>query len=365
MKKLLSSLTFLAVSCFVLAQNTNHPGYIVRSAGDTVRGYLQEVLITDLVSQVGFKANTADKEFTLYTADQVTAFQYDSGHVYRALSFTNTLRDHASPQTSFARLLVSGKCELYSLHEKGGLYFLVRKDTTVHFLYDDDIHAEPFIPGNFRNKLNFFAVGCESVRGGIERLAYNEESLIVYFRDLNTCLSPGQTTTVYYQQAKAHWGFFAYAGGFVYSGHRNLITGEARLQLTFPQLTRGLSFNLGFRYVNTDRRIMDPATANYLHPGYGMVNYKQTSIPLTLQFNLTHGIVQPYVFVGASALQTHVTSTQIYLPLIDDGTYMTWNVAILAGLGVEVPLTGFLQARAEWRYEQFIQYPTLGVSVRF
>jgi opacity protein-like surface antigen len=364
MKKLLSSLTFLAVSCFVHAQKTTHPGYIVRSTGDTVRGYLQEVLITDEVSRVGFKPNAADNEFTLYTPDQVTAFQYDSGHVYRALTFTNTLRSPAVPQTSFARLLVSGECELYSLHDNT-LYFLVRKNATVHFLYDDDIHAEPFIPGNFRNKLNFFAVGCDSAREGIERLAYNEESLIRYFRNLDACLNPNQTTTVYYQKAKAHWGFFAYAGGFVYSGHRNQFTGEARLQLTFPQLTRGLSFNLGFRYVNTDRRIMDPITANYLHPSYGIVNYKQTSIPLTLQYNLTHGIVQPYIFVGASALQTKMASTEIYLPFIEDEVYKTWNVALLAGVGVEVPLTGFLQARVEWRYEQFIQFPTLGVSVRF
>lgn len=364
MKKLLSSLACLAVSSFIFAQQTTHPGYIVRSAGDTVHGYLQEVFITDEVSRVGFKPNAVDNEFTLYTTDQVTAFQYDSGHVYRALTFTNTLRSPAVPQTSFVRLLVSGECELYSLHESS-LYFLVRKDTTVHFLYDDDIHAEPIIPGNFRNMLNFFAVGCETARKGIERLAYNEESLIRYFRDLDACLNPNQTTTVYYQKAKAHWGFFGYAGGFVYSGKRNQFTGEARLQLTFSQLVRGLSFNLGFRYVNANRKLMDPTTSGNLHPSYGIVDYKQTAIPLTLQYNLAHGIVQPYIFVGTSLLQTKMASTEIYLPFVEDENYKTWNVALLAGIGLEVPLTGFLQARLEWRYEEFLQFPTLGVSIRF
>ncbi len=320
--------------------------------------------MSDKVSRVGFKSNAADNEFTLYTPGQVTAFQYDSDHIYRALAFTNTQRSPQVPQTSFARLLVNGVCELYSLHDNS-LYFLVRKDGTVHFLYDDDVHAEPFTLGNFRNSLNFFAVGCESAREGIERVAYDEEAMIRYFRALDACLSPNQSTTVYYQKAKAHWGFFAYAGGFVYSEKRNQFTGEARLVLTYPQLVNGLSFNLGFRYVNTDRRIMDPATANYSHPGYGIVNYKQTSIPLTFQYNITHGIVQPYIFVGASALQTHMASTQIYLPLVDDGLYQTWNVALLAGVGVEVRLTGFLQARLEWRYEQFLQFPTLGLSIRF
>ena len=362
MKRLLSALTFLGMTLLSHAQQSTHPGYIVRSTGDTVHGYLREVLITDEVTRVGFKRNVADNEFTLYTPDQVRAFQYDSGHVYRALTFTNPLRYNAAPQTSFVRLLVGGECELYSLHENV-LYFLVRKDGTVHFLYDDDIRAEPFIPGNFRNKLNFFAVGCESARDGIERLAYNEESLIRYFRDLDACLNPDQTTTVYYQKAKAHWGFFVYAGGFVDSKSRDQFTAEARLRLTFPQLNRGLSFNIGFRYVNTNRRILDPA--NFLFPDHAKVNYQQTGIPLTIQYNFTHGIVQPYLFVGASALHGKVASTEIYLPYVEDDYTDTWNVAVLAGVGVEVPLTGFLQARVEWRYEEFLQFPTVGVSVRF
>jgi hypothetical protein len=57
------------------------------------------------------------------------------------------------------------------------LYFLVSKDSLVHLLCDDDLHALPYIRGNFRNELNFFAVGCESARRGIERVYYSEEGL--------------------------------------------------------------------------------------------------------------------------------------------------------------------------------------------
>lgn len=361
MKKLLSSLACVALTFFVHAQQATHPGYIVRSAGDTVHGYLKEVVMTDHVTQVGFRTNPSD-EFTLYSPTQVKAFQYDTVHVYRAVTFTNTLNNSA-PQTAFARLLVSGECELYSLVD-GDLFFLVRKDSIVHFLFDDDIHNTQVIRGNFRNQLNFFAVGCESIRRGIESISYNEESLIRYFRNLNACLSPNQSNAVFYQKPKAHWGFYAYAGGFAWSGKNYEYTGEARLRITVPQLNRGLSFNFGIRYDNTNRRVTDPQKY-YFGPVKGMVNYKQISIPLTLQYNFTQGIVQPFTFVGMSLLRTNISSSEIYLPDIWEVYDESYNVALFGGVGVEATLTSFLLARLEWRYEQFLHFPTIGVSVRF
>lgn len=369
MKKLLTALACLGIALLSQAQQNNHPGYIVRSTGDTVHGYLREVLVTDLVNRVGFKSRVTDNEFTEYTPDQVTAFQYDSTNIYRALTFTTPLRSNAAPQTTFARLLVAGEFELYRLYDENP-YFLAKKDTILRFLYDDDIHAVPYVKGNFRNELNFFAVGCEFLRRGIEGMSYTEDNMIRYFQNLDACLNPNQRTTVYKQTLKARLGFFAYTGGGFYGKDANEFTGEARMRLTYPKLSKGLSFNIGFRYVDASR-VVGYNSAVFSKP---TVTYKQTSIPLTFQYNLTNGIFQPFIAAGFSMIHTTTSysgisayyyDNYIYPDYVSDDYMNKWSLALLGAIGVEVPLTGFLQARLEWRFEEWLQVPTIGISVRF
>ena len=361
MKQFLTSLTLLGITLIAHTQ-TPQSGYIVRSSGDTVHGYLKEVLIGDLVTQVGFKAHPTDNDFTLYSPDQVKAFQFNDGNAYRARTFTKP--DQTAQQTTYMRLLVGGECDLYSFRDNSILFFLMVRDTTAHLLYDDDLHTIPGVKGNFRNELNFFAVGCESARRGIERLNYSEQELMHYVRELDGCLAPEKSTNTYFHQTKAHWGFFAYAGGIALGDNRSQLTGEARIKLTYPQLKANVSFNLGLRYAHIVRKMQDE---NYLVATiYHKVTYGMLSIPFTVQYNLTHGIVQPYIFAGIAMMHNTITSDDPYQPyILGDTYYNNWNVSGSVGGGVEVSLTHFLAARAEWRYEDFAQYPTIGLALRF
>lgn len=362
MKKLLIALALSGLTLLVQAQQTGRPGYIVKTSGDTLRGYLKEDLFGDLIKKVAFKTNPTDKDFASYTPTQVTAFQYDDGNAYRALTFTDPRQEHALPQTLFVRLLVNGECELYSFYDKSVLLFLIRKDTTTHLLYDDDIHIIPYIKGNFRNELNFFAVGCESARRRIDNLNYSEQDLLRYVQALDACLAPEKNSVSYYHKTKAHWGFFAYAGGFVFSDSRSQFSGEARLRLTYPQLKANISFNLGIRYANIVKQLVDQ---NYVVATvHHKVTYKMVSIPLTAQYNLTRGIIQPFIFTGLAMLQTKTSSPDGYLQPHSD-FYDKWGAVWLGGAGVEAVITENIQARIEWRYEEIVQYPTLGVALRF
>jgi hypothetical protein len=362
MKRLLTSFAFTGLALLVHAQQTGHPGYIVRSAGDTLHGFLQEQLIGGLIGHVGFKARAADGDFTSYTPAQVSAYQYDDGNAYRAVTFTDPRQENALPQTSFVRLLVNGECELYSLYDNSVLYFLIRKDTTTHLLYDDDLHTIPYLKGNFRNELNFFAVGCETARRRIENINFSEQDLQRYVETLDACLAPDKNTVSYYHRAKAHFGFFAYGGGFVFSDSRSQLTGEARLRLTYPQLKANVSFNLGIRYANVVKQLVDQeyVVATIHHKA----TYHLVSIPFTVQYNLTRGVIQPFLFSGVSMLRTKVSSPDGYLPPHSD-FYDKWGAVWLGGAGVEAIITENIQARIEWRYEELVQYPTLGLAIRF
>jgi hypothetical protein len=357
----------LAVLCLnlivftVAAQDHPLPGYIVRTSGDTVRGFLREEGTSELLHQIAFKSAAAD-DYTNYSFDRVSAFQYQDGNLYRAISFNNVSLDQPVVQTHYARLLVSGEYDLYSFTERDRLFFLVRKDSSYHLLFDDDIHVGTYNKGNFRNELNFFSVFCETSKNGIENIVYGEHSMMEFFQKLDACLAPNRAVTSYYHKTKVVVGFSAYGGG-IDMGERSQLTGEARIRFMYPQLNPSISLNIGFRYARVVKKISDP---NYLVAKiYHKVTYDMTSIPLTFQYNFfPRGIVQPFLYAGLSALRENIITD---LPLNDfpPTFFQKWSASGFVGGGVEVNVTHFLKARAEMRYEDIVQWPTVGLLLSF
>jgi hypothetical protein len=95
------------------------------------------------------------------------------------------------------------------------------------------------------------------------------------------------------------------------------------------------------------------------------VTYDLFSIPLTFQYNFCpRGIVQPFLYAGLSALHAIIDTD---LPLTDFNTtyYHKFNVSAFGGGGLEVNITHFLKARAEIRYEDIFQWPTVGLLLTF
>jgi hypothetical protein len=359
---LLAFLCLNLIAFTVTAQDHPLPGYIVRTSGDTVRGFLREQGTGELLHQIAFKS-TAVGDYTIYSFDRVSAFQYQDGNLYRAISFNNVSLDQPVVQTHYARLLVSGEYDLYSFTERDRLFFLVRKDTSYRLLFDDDIHVGTDNKGNFRNELNFFSVFCETSKNGIESMVYGEQSMMQYFQKLDACLAPNKAVTSYYHKTKVAIGFEAYGGGIALGDMKSQFTGEARIRFMYPQLNPSISLNLGLRYAQVVKKISDP---NYLAAKiYHKVTYDMTSIPFTFQYNfLPHGIVQPFLNAGLSALRENIITD---LPLNDFPAtfFQKWAASGFLGGGVEVNITHFLKARAEYRYEDISQWPTVGLLLTF
>ncbi len=359
---LLAFLCLNLIAFTVTAQDHPLPGYIVRTSGDTVRGFLREEGTGELLHQIAFKSDNAG-DYTNYSFDRVSAFQYQDGNLYRAISFNNVSLDQPVVQTHYARLLVSGEYDLYSFAENDHLFFLVRKDTAYRLLFDDDIHVGTYNKGNFRNELNFFSAFCEPVRGGIENMVYGEHSMMEFFQKLDACLAPNKAVTSYYHKTKVVVGFSAYGGGIALGDMKSQLTGEARLRFSYPQLNPSISLNIGMRYASVVKKISDP---NYLVAKiYHKVTYNMTSFPLTFQYNfLPNGIVQPYLFVGLSALKINLNTD---LPSYDfaESYYHQYSIAGFGGGGVEVRIADFLRVKAEMRYEEIVEWPTVGLLLNF
>lgn len=344
------------------AQDHSLPGYIVRNSGDTVHGLLKEQGSDESAKRISFKASATDNDYQVFGVDEVKSFQYDGGNVFRAISFPDTRKEGETvTRAVFGTLLVSGEYDLYSFTEGGILYFLAERDGSFYVMYDDDLRSFPYVKGNFRNELNFFAVSCDAANGQIGQVDYSVASVIQFFQKLNACVSPGKAVATYYHKPKANAGLFAYAGG-IPLGNQSQLTAEVRLRMVWPQVNPNMSFNLGFRYAEViKKQVKDPyylAAAIYHHE-----TYQLKSLPLTIQYNITRGVVQPFVYAGVSLLNVNIVTDDPALIDTYSAYYHHYGVEGLVGGGVEVRLAHFLWARVDWRWEYLVQYPTVGLAL--
>jgi hypothetical protein len=343
------------------AQVRSLPGYIVRNSGDTVHGFLKEQGTDESAKTIFFKASATDDDFQIFGVNEVKSFQYDGGNLFRAIAFPDT-RKEGEPvtRTVFGNVLVSGEYDLYRFTEDGTLYFVAQKEGTFYLMYDDDTRSFPYLNGNFRNELNFFAVSCDAVKLEIGQVAYSVGSVMGFFQKLNACVNPARAVASYYHKPKGNATVYAYAGG-IPLGNQSQFTAEVRLQMVWPQVNPNMSFSLGLRYVEIiKKRVADP---DYLVAAiYNPQTWQLKSLPLTIQYNITRGVVQPFVYVGLSILNVNIVTNNPDL-IVSSAYYHSYNVEGFVGGGVEVRLAHFLWARAEWRWEYQVQYPTVGLAL--
>src|SRR5580698_4939105 len=105
MNRLLTAL-LLCISICSAAQTNFAPGYIIRTNGDSLQGYLQEEVRTQLVFQIQFKTDISNSSVQTFTPNEVKAFKYEGGDQFRAITFKNTLPDNGNMETVFALELV-------------------------------------------------------------------------------------------------------------------------------------------------------------------------------------------------------------------------------------------------------------------
>ena len=356
----------LAVGLFGLfinvhAQSRALPGYIVRNSGDTVHGFLKEQGSDESAKHISFKASSTDNDYQEYTPNEVQGFQYDGGNRFRSITYPDTRKDEPVTRTCYGKLLVTGEFDLYSFTEDGVLYFLVKRDTSFYMIYDDDLRSLPYVKGNFRNELNFFATSCDAAEKGIEKADYSVEAMIEFFQKLDACVNPNKAVTSYYHKAKSIVSLYVYAAG-IPLGPQSQATGEIRVQFVWPELDPRASFNLGLRYVQINTKVRDP---NYnVATLYDYKNYQIQSIPLTVQYSFTRGVVQPFVLAGLSLAKINeVTNNPALLDYIA-GVYKSYGVTFLVGGGVEARVAHVLWVRAEWRWEYMVEFPTIGLVLR-
>jgi hypothetical protein len=208
---------------------------------------------------------------------------------------------------------------------------------------------------NYGNKLSFFSSGCEPIqRVATNEIPYSQNRMINFFTALNACLFPGSHSEVIYKKPPQKIVPYVFAGGLPL-GDQYEATVQFVLRFYAPSISRLTSFNTGlYGYFNSRNQ-----DGIYVGQTTQLVtNY--VSVPAIIQQNFTSGVVQPYIYVGA-ALQYIKQSGTDYNP--QRVFQKDFNVGIIAGGGIEA-FFGKLLVKADWRYELFSHFPTIGVGYR-
>ncbi len=163
------------------------PGYLIKSNGDTLRGYIRPTAVRQLTHEIQFKLNLKDKKAQIFTPGQVTAayvqtqenkkWQERSLSRYRAKLLQNKWLTEAavrnlkinpdiylvaskiqqdSVQNSvFLRQIITGPLTLYSGKAKGSFanYYLQATDSAVY----------PLRPRSYLGMLKVLMPGCAEI----------------------------------------------------------------------------------------------------------------------------------------------------------------------------------------------------------
>jgi hypothetical protein len=336
------------------AQDGNLPGYIVKNSGDTVRGLLKQQGSDESAKQISFKASETDKDYQVYTPDQLKSYRYDGGNLFRTVICPDRSQQAgAIGGTFFGKLLVTGEDDLYSLSTDGRLYFLVRKGDRFYLLFDENLETMPYVKGNFRNELNFLASGCMAMNKEIERAGYSVSEMIGFFQQLDSCLNPGKPVQTYLHDMGGYSGFTAYMGGISYAD-RGQFTLEVRWRRVWPQLDPNLSFNIGLRIVDLTKPVETAADPK----SFVRASYQIVSVPITMQYNVNilQGRIHGFALAGLSLSAAHVDADSV----VPDNSSAR---GFMIGVGAEAKITHCLWVHVEWCVDYMSQFPTVGLAV--
>jgi hypothetical protein len=360
MKKII--LAFLIIIPFSLfSQSKLVPGFIIKPGGDTVRGYLKELSEKKVQDKIYF-ASSPGSVPSVTTTHDITGFGYEGGNTYNKVKYTHPV--DLTTDERFAKKLVEGYNRLYMFWQKEKRYFIINTyDDSTYLLFDDNFSSSGIMSeyGNYKNRLLYLSVACDSLKGLLDYLDYRQNDIAKYVDRLNKCILPSEQNAIVYTKDKSYLNIYAYAGA-IPLGKMYEYTGRIIGRFTIPSIDKNMSINVGVNFMAHKKTTSLPRTY-YNSPEREQVDYKNIyTMPFTIQYNLIQGRVSPYVDAGLS------------FAYIDDATQITnlskahdrkFGIGVVVAAGVEGRITSRLMAKAEWRHELFLHYPTVGIGYFF
>lgn len=345
------------IPLFLLSQSKLVPGFIIKHNDDTLRGYLKEIPEKKVEDKILFTPNKETAP-TIFSTKEVQSFGYEGGNVYNKVKYIYP--EDLTTNERFAKKLVEGNYRLYMFWKQDKSYFIVNTyEDSTYLLYDDNMSYSGIISekGNYKEKLLYLSVPCESLKAKVEYLNYNQTSMAGYVDRLNKCILPSEQNTIVYKKDRSYLNIFVYAGAMPL-GSRYEFTGRIIGRFTIPSIDKNMSVNVGLNYMMNKKStpVQVSNTAEYKN-----IEYKNIySVPFTIQYNFIQSKIRPYIDAGLSLDYLDKATKRDYS---QKKTYdKQFGVGFIIAAGIEGYITNRLMIKADWRYELFMHYPAVGIA---
>ncbi|UOQ50900.1 hypothetical protein [Hymenobacter cellulosivorans] len=221
------------LSCLTATAQVFEPGLLVTTAGDTVRGEIENAFWEANPSSVRFRP-TADAAITSYSPAQLRSFQLATGRYFRtetlpidrsAETRTQFLQRFVAstqqPETVFAEVLVDGPAPLLRYVIPGIVHFFVRREnqgylelTERKYIDQDKQGRRVIVDGNrYRIQLQQYFGDCPAAVQQVAKAQYTPADLAAVVQAYNqSCSSTGQAGKSFVATAKPARGMTVNAG---------------------------------------------------------------------------------------------------------------------------------------------------------
>ncbi|MBL0743473.1 outer membrane beta-barrel protein [Chryseolinea lacunae] len=314
---LLLLLVFSSVAHSARSQSDYRKGFIVTSAYDTVRGFVNYREGAKAYKECDFKPaeNAAPVS---YKPGQLTGY----GFVDNAYFVSRTVEvEKGKPETVFIEVLVNGPVSLYKYY---GGFFMEKADGRLMWIAYGETRIENesgvYVKKSNRHIgiVNMMLYDCEAIRHSVERLTLSEKHLTNLVERYNSCVG---TTAVVYKEKKS-W----------LKADVGLLTGVNYSTLTFsspygsfdlfevpltkstsplvgvsidvssPRLNERISLHIEGQYLKASHTAFvlyeNGSTTNRNYLSYAI---SQVKVPVAFRYTFAERKFTPYVNAGASA----------------------------------------------------------------
>jgi hypothetical protein len=377
MKKVLFLVALLIAASQLFAQSDYRPGFIVNTAGDTLRGWIDYRSGGKNFKTCSFKKEAAGSPVDYSPADiRGYGFTNDKRHLSRTVETPEKVKE-----TVFLEILVGGKATLYKL----GNIFYLEKDTSLVRLANDQYETK--INGHlvlveskkYIGTLTHMLRDCDEIKAKIQRLQLMERPITQIVQAYNKCM--GETPVVY--KEKKSWFALkpALAVGLEISkvaiiGTYDLFyfdtdikavsspVAELSLDLVSPRINERFSLHVGFNY-SRSKYEMNSTNQNITWQERSHVQFELTKIavPIGIRYLFPERKFTPFINVGVNQMfHVNTQSNRHWLDVSINGDIKEYDEEAIAfkntqigywlGLGVLTPVSTRFGAFLEFRYSR-------------
>ena len=359
MKQILPLLLLLLIITTTLsAQRFNaQNGFVVKGSTDTVYGQIKDR--SNIRKSVLFKANGA-AEFSTFTPVDISAFFYEGGYYYRAVSVP------VSESTSERQFLLCLAEGYMSLYYTGEYYYVAKPNNPVAKIEKNDYVDESRNKEDNRYKkvLAYLMSDCPKLSVDIERTGYNTSSLADIVNSYNQCKAPEEKRGIHKERLKRKPHFGARIG--MVSGDIAYIVPEARFYSRDLQprkkFTGGVTCNfpINRKFSFQPELLLTPKSAYYdfwANDKYLReldVKLLFLQMPLMFYYHLPTEKISPFVGAGMVAGYILKKDARYTRGLGSDLDISTDELGIRGGGGIAFTIRKKTQLSVEYSYERTI-----------